>query len=399
MGCCGLDDNSEKRRKYYENKKAKENIIDQNYSYSKGLNENKNKIEEKIIKKEVENKENKKLEEAKTFCEEKEKNISKKEENVDKKENKNENINNIKEEKNDNKEIKLPKKEETNDNKVNNILENKKIINNQENKIKLMPYHIELRDYLDEKIDDTEVFDKTWYSDIEKDKIRYTKRSIIALFNKTFDDTEFKNIHNKPPLTLDVKSSGTFITNKLQITRNIYTAPISSFPKGVSLRMISKYMLNVKERSSWDKSLKSYTIIEGSENGKEIRCIIHNWMKSPMFFVSERDLVEKRFDFFHEGKFYSYESSVNDDYIPIGKGVTRINDVIFIQQVYEENNNIIFKACTQMNAKVSLPQGLINSTLASKLNSFYKNVIEAINKDYKEGTLVFEDNEGNPINN
>jgi hypothetical protein len=262
-----------------------------------------------------------------------------------------------------------------------------------------MPYHIELRDYLDEKIDDTEVFDKTWYSDIEKDKIRYTKRSIIALFNKTFDDTEFKNIHNKPPLTLDVKSSGTFITNKLQITRNIYTAPISSFPKGVSLRMISRYMLNVKERSSWDKSLKSYTIIEGNENGKEIRCIVHNWMKSPMFFVSERDLVEKRFDFFHEGKFYSYESSVNDDYIPLEENVTRINDIICVQSISEENDNIVFRAITQMDAKVSLPQAIINTTLSGKLSDFYKGIINGINKDYEEGNLVFEDNEGNIIEN
>ena len=264
-----------------------------------------------------------------------------------------------------------------------------------------MPYEAELKKYLDEKIDDTEVFDKKWYSDIEKDKIIYSKRSIVALLNRFFDpdDAEFKNVYNKPPLVLDINSNGTFITKEFQITRNIYTSKVTDYPKGTTLKMISKYMLNVNERLSWDTGLKSYRIVEGDEKGKEIKCIVHNWMKSPMFLVSERDLLEKRYDFFYEDKFYSYESSVNDDYIPIEKGVTRINDIIFIQQVYVEEDNIIFKACTQMNAKVSLPQAMINMTLAGKLNTFYKSVIDAINKDFKEGKLVFEDNDGNIIEN
>ena len=118
-----------------------------------------------------------------------------------------------------------------------------------------------------------------------------------------------------------------------------------------------------------------------------------------MFLVSERDIVEKRFDFFYEGKFYSYESSVNDDYIPLEENVTRINDIICVQSISEENDNIVFRAITQMDAKVSLPQAIINTTLSGKLSDFYKGIINGINKDYEEGNLVFEDNEGNIIEN
>ena len=163
--------------------------------------------------------------------------------------------------------------------------------------------------------------------------------------------------------------------------------------------MIAKYMLNTKERNSWDPQFKLYKVIEGSEEGKEVKCILHNWMKSPMFLVSERDIVEKRFDFFYEGKFYSYESSVNDDYIPLEENVTRINDIICVQSISEENDNIVFRAITQMDAKVSLPQAIINTTLSGKLSDFYKGIINGINKDYEEGNLVFEDNEGNIIEN
>lgn len=285
-------------------------------------------------------------------------------------------------------------KEIEDSNKIN-IIEDK-----PEEKKNLMPYELFLKDYLDEKIDNTEVFDKKWYSDLEKDKIIYSKRSIIAMINEAFDEKneDYKEIYNKPPLFVSIKQ-GSFITDQYQVTKNIFTINKNVFPKNTSIKMIAKYMLNVKERSSWDKQLKSYTIIEGSEEGKEIKCIMHNWMKSPMFLVSERDIVEKRYDFFYEGKFYSYESSVNDDYIPLEEDVTRINDIISVQSVYEEKENIIFLALTQMNAKVSLPQAIINTTLSGKLSDFYNGIINGINKDYEEGQLIFEDNEGNIIKN
>jgi len=291
------------------------------------------------------------------------------------------------------------KENDENKNKIINENDNKDN-NEQENKEPL-PFEIYLKDYLDEKIDNSEIFDNKWYNDIEKGKIIYSKRVIVAMINKAFDEKneEFKQIYNKPPLTLFIKSTGSFITEEFQVSKNVYIANKNSFPKNTSIKMISKYMLNSKERSSWDPQIKSYTIIEGSEDGKEVKCILHNWTKSPMFLVSERDCVDKRYDFFYEGKFYSFESSVNDDYIPIDEKVTRINDIIFIQQVYEENENIIFKALIQMNAKVSLPQAIINATLSGKLLDFYKGVIDAINRDFDEGKLIFEDNNGNTFEN
>ena len=265
----------------------------------------------------------------------------------------------------------------------------------------LMPYELCLKDYLDKNIDNSDIFDKKWYSDIEKDKMIFSKRSIIALINHTFEDKnqEFKEIYSKPPLIISIKSTGSFITDQFQVIKNIYTTNKSSFPKNTSLKMISKYMINTKERNSWDDQIKLYEVIEGSEKGKEVKCILHNWMKSPIFLVSERDIVEKRYDFFHNRRFYSFESSVNDDYIPLEEDVTRINDIFFIQEIYEDNENIVFRTMTQMNAKVNLPQTLINATLPGKILNFFEGVINAMNNDFDEGKLVFEDNNGNIIEN
>ena len=276
-------------------------------------------------------------------------------------------------------------------NVIENLLQEKK---------EQMSYEIFLKDYLDKKIDDSDVFDKKWYSDLEKDKIIYSKRSIIAMEKEAFDpkNQDYKVIYNKPPIIISIKE-GSFITDEFQVRKSVYLVNKNELPKNTSIRMISKYMLNTKERSSWDTQLKQYQVIEGSEEGKEIKCILHNWMKSPMFLVSERDIVEKRFDFFYEGKLYSCESSVNDDYIPLEEDVTRIIDIICIQTIFEENENIVFRVLTQMDAKVSLPQALVNTTLSGKLTNFYKGIVDKINQDYKEGKLVFEDNEGNIIQN
>jgi hypothetical protein len=263
----------------------------------------------------------------------------------------------------------------------------------------MMLYESVLKDYLDENIDGTEIFDKKWYSDIEREKIVYSKRAILALVKATFEDKnkEFKELYNKPPLLISVNSNGSFISKEFQVVRTIYTVDKSIFPPNTTLKMIFKYLNYIKERSSWDPQIKSYSLLEGSEEGKEVKCIVRNWLKSPMFLVSERDIVEKRYEFFHDGKFYAFDSSVNDNLYPPEEDVTRIYDIIFIEELSEENNNIILKGITQMDTKVTLPQSMVNATLSIKLLDFYKNLVEAMNKDFQNGNLIFEDNNGNII--
>ena len=93
--------------------------------------------------------------------------------------------------------------------------------------------------------------------------------------------------------------------------------------------------------------------------------------------------------------FFMKESFIPD--YPLEENVTRINDIISIEELYEENDNVVLKAITQMNTKVSLPQTIVNATLANKLLDFYKALADAMNNDFENGKLVFEDNNGNII--
>ena len=180
-------------------------------------------------------------------------------------------------------------------------------------------------------------------------------------------------------------------TDQFQIVRSIYKINKSVYPPKTTARMVLRYLNFTKERSSWDSQLKLYKILEGSEEGKEVKCLVHNWLKSPMFFVSERDFVDKRYEFIYEGKIYSFESSVNDELYPPKDSVTRMFDYMSIEELYEENNLIYLKAITQMDTKVSLPQSVVNTTLSKKLLDFYNNLANAMNEDYENGNLIFEE--------
>ena len=265
---------------------------------------------------------------------------------------------------------------------------------NEKEESQKLPYETILKDYLDENIDGTDVFNQKWYSNIEKNKIVFSKRSIIALIKQAFDEknNEFRELYNdKKSLQISVNSKGSLINNKIQVVRSLYKINKDIYPPKTTIRTIFRYLNFIKERSSWDTGLKQYKILEGSEDGKEINCIVLNWLKSPLPLVSERDIVDKRYEFYHDGKIYSFESSVNDEIYPPRKSITRIYDYMSIEELYEQDNIIYLKAITQLDTKANLPQIAINSTIPKKIAKFYTNLAKAINNDYKKGKLVIED--------
>ena len=250
---------------------------------------------------------------------------------------------------------------------------------------KKMSYEVVLKDFLDEKINDTNIFPEKWYREEEKSKIIISRRSIIAFINHAFSENnkDYNEIYNKPPLIISVKSDGTFINNEFQIVRSTFTAPKNTLPPNINIETIAYYLIFEKKRNEWDPQIKEYKCVEGEEqNG-----LLYNKTKSPMIFVSERDVIDKKFDFMNNGSYYLFESSVNDDLYPVEKNVVRTVDIIFITQIYEDENNIYFKNLTQMDAKVNVPQMFVNTTLPNNITNYYTGGIKAMNNDYENGKL------------
>lgn len=263
----------------------------------------------------------------------------------------------------------------------------------------LLPYEKFLKGYLNESIEHIDVFPAKYYSECERGKIIYSKRVILAILKKVFDEknNEYKLYYNKSGLKMSIKSPGNFLSPDNQIVRSEFRLAKSEFPPNVSIRMIADYLISEKIRPNWDEQLKLYKIIEGEEK-LDTPCLIHNWMKAPFLFISERDVVEKRFDFMNNGRYISIETSIDMNYIPIGEGVTRMNDILFITEIFEEGDEFVFNAIEQIDPKVFLPETIRNIGIPSKLMNYYKKGAEAMMDDYDEENLKYYDNDGKPIN-
>ena len=183
-----------------------------------------------------------------------------------------------------------------------------------------------------------------------------------------------------------------------------YKLEKNKLPKNTSIQDILEYTTYTNVRILWDNQLKIYKVIEGNETEK---CIIQNWMKSPIFFMSERDILDKKIDFYENGILYTFESSVNDNYIEIPKDVIRITDLIFLNSITENENEFIIRTINQVDYKMNSPNSLLCTTLSGKIPTWYKNCIESMNKHFNEGKFIpgkkiivdYNNNSENNLNN
>ena len=106
--------------------------------------------------------------------------------------------------------------------------------------------------------------------------------------------------------------------------------------------------------------------------------------KSPMLFVSERDVVDKRYDFYEGEIYYDFSSSVKDDLIPLEDDVLRITDHCSVCKIYEEDDCFNIISITQVDTKYKLPNALMSVQLPVKYKDWYDSLINAINEENNE---------------
>ena len=109
-------------------------------------------------------------------------------------------------------------------------------------------------------------------------------------------------------------------------------------------------MYDPEIRMKYDLSLKEFKIYEKGENYNIFRV----WMHSPIFFISERDVVDKRIEFIKDDVYYNLATSVNDDYDPPNKDVVRCKTYLNMLIIKQDNENFYFHCLSQFDAKVKL---------------------------------------------
>ena len=74
-------------------------------------------------------------------------------------------------------------------------------------------------------------------------------------------------------------------------------------------------MFDPDTRTKWDKNIKTMTIYNSKIGNLELnnKCYLVNILcNSPVAFISERDVLDKRIEFEDKGVIYNYTSSIDE---------------------------------------------------------------------------------------
>jgi hypothetical protein len=203
--------------------------------------------------------------------------------------------------------------------------------------------------------------DSPLLSDFEKNQ-KYTKKSLIELFNKFWNLDNYKKVWDKDNLLIEIRSEGTEFCNDFNLIKIAYRQLKTEFKENADIEIIVKFLYEPQLRVSWDKILKSLEILDGDKN---TNYICSTWAKSPTFFMSDRESLEKRCIYKNpeDNAIYIMSSSIPDELFPPKKEVVRITNYCNYYKLIDEGDYIGFYSLNQTDFKMSIPQFLINVTL------------------------------------
>ena len=226
---------------------------------------------------------------------------------------------------------------------------------------------------LNENIEDDEPLlkeDSPLICDYEKDKITFTKNGLINLYESLWKLDNYKSIWDKDNLSIEIRYEGTPMNDKFYIIKMIYKLNKSELKYNKDTESIMDYCYDEKIRMLWDDALKLYEKYEGNDQNF-ITC---TWGKSPIFFVSERESIDKRFRFSRDNSTYIMSTSIPSELYPLKKDVVRFIDLINLFKITDEGEEIVFTSLNQVDFKMAIPQMLINVTLPMTSKTWYTNI-------------------------
>ena len=311
-----------------------------------------------------------------TCCKKKKPNYSLAEPIFNQKTNKRDTINN------DNNDIKITVNEEkSTDNTINEkeIKEDSKPETKKNYIIKENTIYSEKGLNLNENIDDDELLlreDSPLICDYEKNVITFTHNGFLDLLNSLWNLDSYKSVYDKDDLSILLRYEGTPMNSKFYLIKIIYKIKKSQLKYNKDTDSIMDYCYDVKLRMLWDDALRAYERYEGTDSA----FIICTWAKSPVFFVSERETIEKRFRFKKDNDVYIMSTSIPLDIYEEKENVVRFIDFLNLIKVSDEGDYISICSLNQVDFKMPIPQMLINITLHSTSRSWYDNIKKFSNK-------------------
>ena len=208
----------------------------------------------------------------------------------------------------------------------------------------------------------------------------FTKEKMIKFIEDLINDkTSFTPLINKNGFDIYIKESGSIFSSQFPMIKMYYKIPKSSFTRqNVTVKLIDEYMNDPEKRLKFDNTIRAYKIIERVNT--EVY-LLHYICKSPMIFVSERDVVDKRYDFYDGEVYYDFSSSTKDDLIPLDENIVRITDHCSVCKIFEDNDGFNIISITQVDTKFNLPPTVMNTQLPTRYKEWYDALVNEINKE------------------
>ena len=208
----------------------------------------------------------------------------------------------------------------------------------------------------------------------------FTKEKMIKFIEDLINDkTSFTPLINKNGFDIYLKESGSIFSSQFPMIKMYYKIPKSSFTRqNVTVKLIDEYMNDPEKRLKFDNTIRAYKIIERVNT--EVY-LLHYICKSPMIFVSERDVVDKRYDFYEGEVYYDFSSSTKDDLIPLDENIVRITDHCSVCKIFEDNDGFNIISITQVDTKFNLPPTVMNTQLPTRYKEWYDALVNEINKE------------------
>ena len=155
------------------------------------------------------------------------------------------------------------------------------------------------------------IFDRKFLTSTELSlQFSFTKNGIKDYIESQINNqTDFEPLVTKNGFEIFINKNGSIFNKKIPVIKMFYKLSINELKQGTTIKDIDFAMNDPQTRLKWDTSLKDYKIIEGNKENY----ILHYIMKSPMIFVSERDVIDKRLDFYENDIYYDFSSSINDN--------------------------------------------------------------------------------------
>ncbi len=188
----------------------------------------------------------------------------------------------------------------------------------------------------------------------------------------------------------DISQKNYFGVTKYKILKKeLYSKRKNNY--NVTLDDFSDVYSEPERRKEWDKNINTFKILQNFEISNEdkkkgldksfIQLQIYN---SPIFGVSQREMVDKKFSIHYNNKLYIYQSSIEEnkgyELIPKKDNIVRAFTLINCAIYSQDDDYLYLNAFYQTDMRIPIPDTFIQMTVPFTINTYYKRSFEFFQK-------------------